>query len=312
MIKHAIAAAALFSLTLTAAAFADRDELIAMGKKPEPPAMARREIRPPATQPAGTMTEIVEGEGKPFALFVPAGYALPADGHVNLTVHFHGAAWFAIDEHLRRGLTEPLLVAYLGEGSGVYTRAFADPERLSRLIGLVERQLGANAKVTQLDVTSFSAGYGAVREIVKQDKYVDLIRRIILCDSLYAGWDPATTKPGATSLPAEANMKAWEHFLDLASTGQKTFVFTHSQVPTSYANTAATAAYIAASLDVPHTDIAPGSTPAASDPEYPLLYRADLGHLHLWGYGGTDAMAHMTQVRHLADVWKALDACGDR
>jgi hypothetical protein len=42
-----------------------------------------------------------------------------------------------------------------------------------------------------------------------------------------------------------------------------------------------------------------------------LLYRADIGHLHLWGYGGEDAQAHMTHVRHLADVWKALDACGE-
>ena len=32
----------------------------------------------------------------------------PEDGNVAITAHFHGAVWFAIDEHLRRGLDEPL------------------------------------------------------------------------------------------------------------------------------------------------------------------------------------------------------------
>jgi hypothetical protein len=51
-----------------------------------------------------------------------------------------------------------------------------------------------------------------------------------------------------------------------------------------------------------------GSLPATQDPEFPLLERADSGNFHLWGYGGQDAQAHITHVRHLADVWMALDA----
>jgi hypothetical protein len=54
-----------------------------------------------------------------------------------------------------------------------------------------------------------------------------------------------------------------------------------------------------------------GSLPATLDPEFPLLTRTDIGHFHVWGYGGADAQAHLTHVRHLADVWKALDAAGE-
>lgn len=47
---------------------------------------------------------------------------------------------------------------------------------------------------------------------------------------------------------------------------------------------------------------------ATNDPEFPLRYRADAGHFHVWGYGGADAAAHTTHPRHLADVWLALNA----
>lgn len=305
-----------------------RETLLRVGRSPDPPAMTHREIvKPPdfptpaaiaageATYHDGGLFELMDGESR-FVLFVPASYRLPADGAVDLAVHFHTAVWFAIDEHLRRGLTGPLLIGYLGEGSTTYGKPFKDPELFGRLIGRVEQALsrranGSSVHVNSVAITSFSAGYGAVREILKEDRYIALIRRIILCDSLYAGWDPATTQPGATSQPALENMQPFEKYVRLAAAGEKTFVLVHSSVPTPYANTAATAKWIAELVDAPRVDIARGSSPASSDEDFPLLYRADIGHLHLWGYGGEDAQAHMTHVRHLADVWMALDACGE-
>jgi hypothetical protein len=50
------------------------------------------------------------------------------------------------------------------------------------------------------------------------------------------------------------------------------------------------------------------SCPAAREPEYPLIQRADFGRFHVWNYAGTNAQAHLTHVRHLADLWRALDA----
>jgi len=42
-------------------------------------------------------------------------------------------------------------------------------------------------QVSQADITSFSAGYGAVRELVQQTGSRSRIRRILLSDSIYAG-----------------------------------------------------------------------------------------------------------------------------
>ncbi|MCA9242137.1 MAG: hypothetical protein KDA37_18125 [Planctomycetales bacterium] len=53
-----------------------------------------------------------------------------------------------------------------------------------------------------------------------------------------------------------------------------------------------------------------GSLPATLDPQFPLLTRADKGRLHIWGYGGDDLHGHLTHVRHIADIWMALDAAG--
>lgn len=309
-----------FAVVLSASALAnaaapDRAALIEMGRKPDPPAMTKRAIAPPTTEPVGDQVDLVDGEFK-ARLYLPSGYVIPESRKVQLCVHFHGAAWFIIDEHLRRGLKVPLLVVNLGEGSSRYAMPFQDVDRFRKMLDAAADAIslrvdGKPFTIESVDITSFSAGYGAVREIVKDDHNLALIRRIVLCDSLYAGWDPATTQPGATSRPALENMQPFEKYVRLAAAGEKTFVLVHSSVPTPYANTAATAKWLAELVDAPRIEIASGSTPASSDKDFPLLYRADLGHLHLWGYGGEDAQAHMTHVRHLADVWKALDACGE-
>lgn len=278
-----------------------------------PPPMPKRPVPTGQPEPAGQRIDIVDGDCKTL-LFIPESYTLPADGSVDLTVHFHTNAGYIIPEHLRRGMKSPLLVAHLGEGSSVYGRPFKDVDRFARMIGLIETQLSSTttkATIANVDITSFSAGYGAVRELVKDDRYIRLIRRIVLADSLYASWDPATTQPGATSRPAAENMDPFTTFVKLAAEGKKTFVLTHSFVPTPYANTAATAAWIIETAGATAVPVEHGALPATLDELFPLRYRADKGHLHVWGYGGEDAHAHLTHVRHIADIWMALDAAGE-
>ena len=281
---------------------------------PAPPPMPRRAITRPDPEPPGRRIDIVDGEYK-FMLFIPPAYRVPDDGAVNLTVHFHTVPWFIIDEHLRRGLAEPLLLGALGEGSSTYARPFAtDLDRFDRLLNMSLKQIeahcdgGTPTRVARIDVTSFSAGYGAVRELVKQERYWKQFRRIILSDSLYAGWDPATTQPGATSRPAVENIEPWRAYVESAARGERTFVLTHSLVPTRYANTDACGKALIEMVGAKVVDVPKGSSPATEDPEYPLVRRADKGRFHVWTYAGEDAGAHMTHVRHMADVWKALDS----
>jgi len=264
-----------------------------------PPSMTKRSIAKHATEPAGQQIELETG----YTLFVPAEWA----GKPNcvLTIHFHTEPWFAIQEHLRRGLREPLLVVMLGQGSSVYRVPFEDRNLLARLVERVEKQL--RMRVKAVDIASFSAGYGAVREIVKVPEYQRMIRRIVLCDSMYASF-----APNSITQPAAEHISPWVEFAKMAARGEKTFVFTHSQVPTtSYASSAICANALVEAVGASKVIVQRGALAATLDPEFGLLTRSDLGHFHVWGYDGADAQAHLTHVRHLADVWKALDAAGE-
>jgi len=280
-----------------------------------PPVMFKRTIAPPKIPPPGESIVLHDGDTA-FTLFLPMGWTVPATGDVRLTVHFHGAVWFAIQEYLREGLKTPLIVAFLGEGSSVYAKPFQDRQRFNRWMRLTAQALrvrGAppNTHVSSVDISSFSAGYGAVRELLKSPEYSRIIHRIVLSDSMYAGFENGTnlvnTPLGPHRLPVRSQMEPWIAFANAATHGEKTFVLTCSEVPTpSYASSTDCAAALIEAEQAPVQWIAPGSNPAASDPNFPLKFRSDLGNFHVWGYGGIDAQAHMTQVRHLADVWMAL------
>ena len=290
--------------------------LITNAALPEPPPMAKRPIAPSTNELRGTQIVLTD-RGTNFTLFLPHGWTNTISSNTVLFAHFHTIAWFAIQEHGRREAKEPLIVFALGEGSSTYAQPFKDTNRFPRIITQVEAELkkrgaAADTRVAHVDVSSFSAGYGAVRELVQQPTAFQLIRRIILLDSMYASLEPE--EAGSTNRrPLAAQIDVWLPFARAARRGEKTFVFAHSQVPTpAYASSFECAAALAAKAGVEFKTVATNSLPAARDPNFPLLRRADAGRFHIWSYGGADAPAHLTHVRHMAEVWQALDAAGER
>jgi hypothetical protein len=273
-------------------------------RQPQPPAMPHREISPPIERRPFT---VVRDGDVSFELFLPAR---PEPGETPLTIHFQGASWHAAEEHFERGLCGPLIVFNNGSGSSVYRAPFEDRQRLARWIMLVEAELrqrwGGGYPVGAVDISSFSAGYGAVREIVKSPEYRQIVRRIVLSDSMYASWTSASDPR-----PLPEHIDVWLPFCLEALAGRKTFCFTYSQVPTEgYASSSSCAKALATALGLPIKPVRTGDEPATAEKRFPLLARADRGHVHLWSYGGEDGPAHLTHVRHLAAVWKALDAVG--
>lgn len=262
-----------------------------------PPPMPKREIAKPATPPPGRQVDLY-GDGK-YTLYIPSSWK-PAD-KVNLTIHFHGAAWFAIDEHLRRGLAEPLIAVNVGEGSSVYRDAFLDADAWPKLLSHAMAETGGTT-IERVDITSFSAGYGAVRELLKQPDPSKLIRRIVLADSMYASFTSPTDKT-----PLKEQIDPYIEFAKAAMRGEKAFVVTCSQVPTeTYANSAACAQALVRGVNsslVPYW--APGAIKKGY-PDYQIRSTFEKGQFFVWTYEGVDAQAHMTHPRHIADVWRAV------
>lgn len=265
-----------------------------------PPSIVKRTIAKPTSPPPGRQIDLY-GDGK-YTLYIPPNWSVTSQ--VTLTIHFHGAAWFAIDEHRARGLKEPLLAVYAGEGSSVYRKAFEDSDAWPRVLSHVLAELNAppDATIERVDVTSFSAGYGAVRELLRQEEPPKVIRRILLADSMYASY---TSDSDHT--PLESQITPYVDFAKSAMLGKKGFVITCSLVPTEgYADTASCAKALVAAVGGSFRR--PPFSPDMLNklyPDYPLLTVFDKGGFHVWRYRGSDAMAHMTHPRHIADIWRA-------
>jgi hypothetical protein len=284
------------SILIAAAAAAPQDRL------PEPPVMMPREISPRAEWPGVSLP--LEPEGK-AVLFIPSSAKPGKD--VALTLHFHSATWHAIQEHLDRGLNGPLIAFYPGEGSSTYANAFSSPDRLR---GWMERTLDElrsrgwdkDSKISALEVSSFSAGYGAVREMVKWPWAFALIRRVVLADSLYG-----SLRNTEIRAPVREHVEVWKPLAVAAVEGKKTLAITTSSVPTpQYASSKEVALALMAEVGGVYSSVdktVPGSP-------FPLLGRCDKGRFHFWHYGGSDGQAHMAHARHLAAIWRALDGSG--
>jgi hypothetical protein len=82
---------------------------------------------------------------------------------VPLLLHFHGPPWLAEITEERHGVA--VLAFQLGSGSGVYGKAFADPDVFVGLLKDAEAKAGV--KFGPVGLTAWSAGYGAVRAILR-------------------------------------------------------------------------------------------------------------------------------------------------
>ena len=277
---------------------------------PEPPTLTWKEVSASTNLP-GSVQQLDDKVVK-YTLFVPKGWSAPANGDVTLAMHFHGAYWFTIQEHVARGLRGPLVNFDLGLGSEVYRRAFEDEQHFAKFLKGIEKELakqsGRDVRISNVEISSFSAGYAAVRELLKVPEYFELISRITLLDSLYARYKSAGERGRKVTEPAFDHIEPWVPFAQAAIKGQKSFLITYSQVPTpSYASSEQTAEALMRAVGVPGQPVAPNSSPAASEPDCPLLRRADFGRFHVWGYGGKDQRAHLVHARHLGAFWQALD-----
>jgi len=273
---------------------------------PVPPPMIKRQISKWEKAWPGDAMEFTDGDRK-FTLFIPSAYK-PGKA-INLTIHFHSAIWHAIQEHLDRGTTDPVIAFYPGEGSTIYSNSFDDKQRLSRWFEIVaqesiKRGAPKDACVQSLSISSFSAGFGAVRQVIKDEIAFKMLKRVVLCDSMYGSLDSNVKD----RVPAKEHIECWKALAEAAVRGEKTFCVSFSQVPTpTYASSSECAAALVRLMGGELKPVEKGTLVATVDRDFPLLYRFDKGGFHVWGYGGEDGQAHMTHARHLADLWKALD-----
>jgi len=282
----------------------------ATSKAAEPPAPAMAALPAGATEkpfvvetiPTGgcdfaetNSKDYLEARSLPLGkVLIPASLALPPDGGFNVLVHFHGA------EPIRKLLT-PLGLGFviatfdIGTLSGGYDRAFSAPGTFDSMLSAISREVSVvtnqpAARPRSIILTSWSAGYGAIRRIITPGR--DDIDAVVLIDSLYSGFAPGAETPDPAELAPFAALAR------SAARGGPLFVVTHSSVPTyGYSSTVDTSTFLLrdVGLDTALT------TPAAGD-AFGLIRARDRNHFFVRGYAGGDAAAHCAQLRLLPDI----------
>lgn len=236
-----------------------------------------------------------------WKLFIPTSYKHRSDNVADLLVHFHGDPQTVWNNALYADLNALIVTVNYGGLSSAYSGPFANPalfqslldEALTKARG--QRDFAASLEWDQLGVSSFSAGYGAVREILKSSSYRDSIDALLAADSLYA-----TTSFDGT--PLDSQMVNYKTFASLAQAGEKTFLFSHSDVLTfTYENTKETGDEL-----MQHLGVSPSRTTADGLGTLDFYRHAKSGNFELWGAEGADGDSHLEHLRYIGEFFADL------
>lgn len=165
---------------------------------------------------------------------------------LDVLVHFHGAPEVPIEATEMAGAAVALIVVNLGSGSRAYEQPFAGTDAFHRLLGVAADTLGKD--FGHIYLSAFSAGYGAVRALLS-DNDAPQIEGVLLLDGLHTSYIP-DGMPIADGGRIDTTLLApFLEFAKQAAAGEKTFVFTHSEVfPGTFASTTESADHLIESL----------------------------------------------------------------
>jgi hypothetical protein len=234
-------------------------------------------------------------------LYVREGFTPSA--RVRLIVHFHGAPWLVEHHVYRRRADVALVTIQIGSGSRAYAEAFADPSRFSQMLDEATARLseiaGRRVSLDRLTLSSFSAGYGAIRSILQQPQQYARVDEVVLADSLHASYAGEVTPTRAADLAVdETSLDPFIRFAAEAAAGRKTMRVMHSEVfPGTYASTTETADVLLRRLNLTRRRVLRDGPLGMQQ-----LSEARAGNLYLAGFAGNSAPDHMDHL-YVLDAW---------
>jgi hypothetical protein len=266
---------------------------------PKPPAKKRRGgLHPCMTpDPGFGIYDGWSGSGMSLGqVLMPHQGGISKSGQFDVVIHFHG------HEPIRKEFVKTakgivLVGIDLGIGSGAYQAPFSNPAVFTQLLASVEAAVARHAgrpsaKIRKLGLSSWSAGYGAIEQILRQPagKKVDAV---ILLDSLHAGY----TDEQSHALKTD-QLVPFVEFAKRAAKKQSFMFLSHSSIiPPGYASTTEVAEYVVGKL---------GGKPKKAHRQdvlgLDMIDRFDKGSFHMRGYTGDDKPDHCAHIGLMADI----------
>ncbi|HEV8548899.1 MAG TPA: hypothetical protein VGQ57_07725 [Polyangiaceae bacterium] len=227
----------------------------------------------------------------------------PRRGSVNKKAEFDVVFHFHGHEPARKEWVQAMhgvvfVGVTLGNGSGVYENTFRDPAAFEQYLKSVEAAVAEktgrkDAHARRIALTSWSAGYGAIEQILRQPLR-ERVDSVVLLDGLHCDY--------AGDGLVETNLEPFARFAHEAADGKRLMVVSHSSIiPPGYASTTETAEYLIHELGGrPHPAKSRGTDPMGLD----LVSRYDQGGFHVRGYAGNAELDHCAQVGLYRDILK--------
>ena len=205
--------------------------------------------------------------------------------------HFHGVPSVVVDQVERAGLHIVARVINEGTLSDDYTRAWARPGAFARLMNDTRRRIEMYCEhgvhIDRVALSSFSAGFAAVQQILSDGRAARRIDGVLLEDSLYAGYSDPQRK-----VLSPKGLSPFLSFARASVEGDKLMAITHSEIRTpAYASTRETADYLLRELGLVRKPPSSGKGTEASD-----------GNFWLRGLPGRDAAAHARHLQHMGET----------
>jgi hypothetical protein len=242
-------------------------------------------------------------------LMIPPAFR-SLDGAYDLVIHFHGNTDLVEESFVTSGIGAVLVTMNHGNGSGVYEDRYANPLVLSDVLDRVQATLEKrgleHAKLRRLALTAWSAGYGAVLEILTRPALAEKVDAVILLDGIHVGYRAGTSEPQLDRL------MPFERFAREAMEGKKLFTITHSDITPvgHYAGTRETTDALLRSIGVDRQS-------GGEAPAMPALHSIEgviarkkivklvpetfvaKGELRVRGYAGDQPEDHMAHLIHM-------------
>jgi hypothetical protein len=227
-------------------------------------------------------------------LFVPERLARGSAGHgaAPLLVVFHAGSW--LPEVAAHEVSTAVIGVQIAAGSGGYAAAVAEARRLPSLLEEAERKAGL--RLRPITLAGWSAGCGALRELLRQPASVSRIDRVVAIDGIHTDYVDGGPGPLESRLET-TRLEPWVAFAREAIAGRKRLLVLHTEIfPGTFASTTETADWMVRELGLRRRPLArwgPMGTVLLSDTR--------AGRLRIQGYAGNSAPDHVDLLHALPD-----------
>lgn len=227
-------------------------------------------------------------------LFVPAGIEREAP----LLFFFHGGTWLPEVAAARNHMA--VVTVQAGSGSGTYVRLFENPDRFAALLKEAEAKSGLHFGTVLLG--GWSAGGGAIRQILKSPAAYDRIAGALIIDGIHTDYTDGKPGPLESKISTE-NLAIWAQLGRDAIAGKKRAIITHSEIfPGTFASTTETADYLLKEVGVPRTAVLKWGPMGTQQ-----LSEARSGKFLMMGFAGNSAPDHVDQLHSLPEYLALLN-----